>query len=64
MFILPPAAWLTIDPSDEFGDVIAVGGDGGAEVELVGDEAAERMALCGPILFRGGGREENIKKIH
>lgn len=43
LFTLP-----TIDPSDELGDVMAVGGDGGAEVELVGDEAAERMALWDP----------------
>lgn len=41
----PLLTWPTIDPKDEFGDVTAVGGDGGAEVELVGDDAVERIAL-------------------
>jgi len=30
------------------GEVSAVGGDGGDEVELVGEVAAERLMLCGP----------------
>lgn len=34
-----------IEPSDEFGEVMAVGGDGGAEVELVGEEVLERIEL-------------------
>lgn len=34
-----------IEPSDELGEVIAVGGDGGAEVELVGEEVFERIEL-------------------
>lgn len=40
-----------IEPSDELGEVIAVGGDGGAEVELVGEEVLERIELCGPENF-------------
>lgn len=38
--------WLLlhiIEPSDEFGEVMSVGGDGGAEVELVGEEVLDRI---------------------
>lgn len=31
------------------GEVSAIGGDGGDEVELVGEVAAERIILSGPL---------------
>lgn len=43
------------------GEVSAVGGEGGEEAELVGDAAAERMAVCAPK----GGKEDKqrVKKM-